>query len=112
MEEKKLDNAADTRHFKKPDLPFWDNPTTHEVWSPEEVHSVKEIHRDTKTAGDRVAYATVKMLRWSFDTFSGYSFGQLTTGKVLNRMIFLETVARKMITPIVFPLPSQKSREM
>ena len=65
----------------------------HEVWSPEEVNAIKETHRKTESLSDKAAFATVKALRWSFDTFSGYRFGKLTTGKVLNRMIFLETVA-------------------
>lgn len=83
---------SDTRHFHKPEL-IWDNPTMHEVWSPEEVNAIKETHRKTESLSDKAAFATVKALRWSFDTFSGYRFGKLTTGKVLNRMIFLETVA-------------------
>ncbi|KAJ3302167.1 hypothetical protein HDV03_005273 [Kappamyces sp. JEL0829] len=81
------------RHFKSPQNDFWTNPVNHEVWSQDEVLGVKETHRDPKGWEDKVALFTVKALRWSFDTFSGYRFGTLTEGKVLNRAIFLETVA-------------------
>jgi hypothetical protein len=84
---------ANMRHFKQPSKEFWDNPIHHEVWSEAELQQVKVKHFERKEFSDSVAFYTVKFLRWSFDTFSGYRFGELTENKVLNRAIFLETVA-------------------
>ncbi|KAJ1478271.1 alternative oxidase, partial [Baffinella frigidus] len=57
------------------------------------VDAVKQTHVEPTDMPDRLALMLVKMARWSFDTFSGYRFGEVTYNKVLNRAIFLETVA-------------------
>ncbi len=65
----------------------------HSVWSEEELHGVQKTHVEIKDVADVIAFNAVKVARWAFDTFSLYRFGSITTGKVLNRAIFLETVA-------------------
>mmetsp|Transcript_3749 Transcript_3749/g.8928 ORF Transcript_3749/g.8928 Transcript_3749/m.8928 type:complete len:356 (+) Transcript_3749:90-1157(+) len=65
----------------------------HPIWTEEEVHSVVQTHVEPSTFTDRFALASVKAARWGFDTFSLYRFGKITKNKVLNRAIFLETVA-------------------
>uniref|UniRef100_A0A7S0V1I1 Alternative oxidase n=1 Tax=Hemiselmis tepida TaxID=464990 RepID=A0A7S0V1I1_9CRYP len=65
----------------------------HPIWTEEEVHNVAQTHVEPAGTADRVALAAVKAARWGFDTFSLYRFGKVTKNKVLNRAIFLETVA-------------------
>jgi len=65
----------------------------HSVWTEEETKSIQKTHYPTKRLSDKIAYIGVKILRLSFDTFSGFRFGKLTPEKVLNRCIFLETIA-------------------
>jgi hypothetical protein len=80
----------------------------HPVWSESEVNAVTKTHVDPSTSADRIAYAAVKVARWSFDTFTFFKWGPLTERKVLNRAIFLETVAGVpgMVSPdISFPNP-------
>ncbi len=73
----------------------------HPVWSESEVNAVTKTHVEPSTSADRIAYAAVKVARWSFDTFTFFKWGPLTERKVLNRAIFLETVAGVpgMVTP-------------
>mmetsp|Transcript_26138 Transcript_26138/g.85950 ORF Transcript_26138/g.85950 Transcript_26138/m.85950 type:complete len:524 (-) Transcript_26138:520-2091(-) len=71
----------------------WDNPFQHSVWSEEEIYAVQKTHVDPKDTADSIAYRAVQTARWMFDTLSGYKIGQLTESKVINRAIFLETVA-------------------
>jgi len=75
------------------DKKVWDNPMQHSVWTQEEVNSVEKTHVEAKGVADYIAYNTVKFARWAFDTASFYKWGPVTTDKVLNRAIFLETVA-------------------
>ena len=65
----------------------------HPVWSENELLAVKKTHLEPSTSSDRIAYAAVKVARWAFDTFTMFKWGPLTERKVLNRAIFLETVA-------------------
>jgi len=55
--------------------------------------TISQEHVGPADASDRLAYIAVKAARWSFDTFSGYRFGKINKDKVINRAIFLETVA-------------------
>ncbi|KAJ3269974.1 hypothetical protein HDV01_000780, partial [Terramyces sp. JEL0728] len=80
------------QHFKKNE-DIWENPVYHPVYSKDEVLTVQKTHIESKGLSDQLAYLSVKLARFSFDTLSGFRFGQLTTNKVLNRAIFLETVA-------------------
>lgn len=71
----------------------WSNPIGHPVWDVKDVERVVINHKPTKGIVDAVAFGLVKLCRWSFDTFSGYRFGKVTERKVINRCLFLETVA-------------------
>lgn len=66
-------------------------------WSDEELKTVEVKHRDPGDKVDTAAYYTVKVLRSSFDVFSGYTFkmwgGAMKERDWLRRVIFLETVA-------------------
>eukprot|EP01004_Peranema_trichophorum_P004816 NODE_3711_length_1301_cov_41.432937_g3246_i0.p1 GENE.NODE_3711_length_1301_cov_41.432937_g3246_i0~~NODE_3711_length_1301_cov_41.432937_g3246_i0.p1 ORF type:complete len:318 (+),score=60.33 NODE_3711_length_1301_cov_41.432937_g3246_i0:66-956(+) len=83
--------------FAKPHVPReqWDGCVImpHQIYSKEELHQVTVTHEPPKDTMDQIAYACVKVLRWGFDTFSGYRFGKLNELKLLRRIIFLETVA-------------------
>eukprot|EP00960_Hanusia_phi_P053219 761919-Hanusia_phi.AAC.3 len=63
------------------------------VWTEEEVYGVKKTHVDPLDRADTLALSAVKAARWTFDTLSGYKIGNVTERKVINRAIFLETVA-------------------
>jgi hypothetical protein len=65
----------------------------HPVWTDKEVTSVEKTHLEPSSTADSIAYAAVKVARWTFDTVTLFKFGALTEKKVLNRAIFLETVA-------------------
>jgi threonyl-tRNA synthetase len=62
-------------------------------WTKEEVDSVKILHEDPERMTDHLAYGAVQLARWSFDKLSGYSHGPISTGTIINRCLFLETVA-------------------
>ncbi|CCW66729.1 unnamed protein product [Phytomonas sp. Hart1] len=63
------------------------------VWSVDDVQKVQINHRKPKGLSDHIAYCAVRIMRWSFDTFSMYRIGRVTERKVVNRCLFLETVA-------------------
>lgn len=42
---------------------------------------------------DRIALKAVKAVRWGFDKATGWKYGNLTEDKILNRIIYLETIA-------------------
>ena len=69
----------------------------HPIWSQEDVESVKIKHQKPVGAVDTMAYRCVQILRKSFDLFSGYTIGSklriLDEKSVINRILFLETVA-------------------
>lgn len=71
----------------------WPNPVSHPVWDLDDVEKVEVNHKPTSTVTDSLAFYSVKTCRWLFDTFSGFRFGKLTEKKVINRCLFLETVA-------------------
>lgn len=50
-------------------------------------------HREPENNLDKVALGAVKATRLMFDTATGWNRGEITTQKILNRAIFLETVA-------------------
>ena len=64
-----------------------------QVWTEEEVYGVKKTHVDPHDRADSLALSAVQAARWTFDTLSGYKIGNITESKVINRAIFLETVA-------------------
>jgi len=70
-----------------------DASADHQVWSKADVADVPITHKRCEGIVDTTAYAAVRLMRWAFDTFSGYRFGTISERKVLNRIVFLETVA-------------------
>ncbi|CAN0137591.1 unnamed protein product [Ectocarpus sp. 4 AP-2014] len=69
----------------------WSVP--HEIWSAEEVNSIKPTHKEPEEVVDHIAFRGVRALRWSFDVLAGFKTGVIDEHKYLNRVIFLETVA-------------------
>ncbi|KAL3451509.1 mitochondrial alternative oxidase [Aspergillus insuetus] len=75
----------------------------HPVYTDEQMRTVAVGHRDAKNWSDRVAFGTVRVLRWGMDRVSGYRHPspgqehlarfQMTEKKWLTRFIFLESVA-------------------
>ncbi|KAL3484333.1 putative alternative oxidase AlxA [Aspergillus germanicus] len=75
----------------------------HPVYTDEQMRAVAVGHRDAKSWSDRVAFGTVRVLRWGMDRVSGYRHPapgqehlarfQMTEKKWLTRFIFLESVA-------------------
>jgi len=63
------------------------------VWSAEELKGVQQTHRPTRELVDTIALSAIRCVRYLFDVASGYSRGQITTIKVLRRVVLLETVA-------------------
>lgn len=82
----------------------------HPVWSEQEVTAIKKTHREPSGISDRIAHFAVKLCRWGFDTFTFFKWGPLTEQKVLNRAIFLETVAGVPGMVIAF-VPSLLNRD-
>jgi len=64
-----------------------------QVWTQEEVDGVARTHRTPTGLADKAALSAVKLARWGFDTLSGYRPEKITKDVVMNRAIFLETVA-------------------
>lgn len=56
-------------------------------------HCAPQTHYAQRGTADKLAQACVKFARSAFDLLSLYKFGKITKNKVLNRAIFLETVA-------------------
>nr|CCC51701.1 putative alternative oxidase [Trypanosoma vivax Y486] len=62
-------------------------------WNLPDIEKVAITHKPAEGIVDTLAYRLVRTCRWAFDTFSLYRFGSLTEQKVINRCLFLETVA-------------------
>lgn len=100
---------ANDDKFKHNDTQFITHPAfPHEKWTDEEVKLVGYEHRDPKTTMDRVAFRCITMMRSTFDFVTGYkkpttqkelqhrfkgTRWEMTEGKWLTRVIFLESVA-------------------
>jgi len=69
----------------------------HPIWTKEETENVTINHRKPLGFVDKAAYSVVSLMRLSFDVLSGYKLQRkldtLDERSVLNRCIFLETVA-------------------
>jgi len=63
----------------------------HHQWKEDQL-KIELTHHEPKSFADRVALNAVKMVRLGFDSATGWN-GEITTKKVLQRVIFLETVA-------------------
>jgi hypothetical protein len=65
----------------------------HPVWTDQEVNSVVRTHKKPANLTDYTALAAVRLCKFVFDSITFFKWGTLTEKKVLNRAIFLETVA-------------------
>jgi len=65
----------------------------HPIWKNEFVDGVEITHTPPENLTDKLAYYTVRLMRFNLDWMSGYSWGRLTESDWLRRIIFLETVA-------------------
>jgi hypothetical protein len=65
----------------------------HPVWTDQELNSVTRTHKKPANLTDRTALTAVKLCKFIFDSLTLFKWGTLTEKKVLNRAIFLETVA-------------------
>jgi hypothetical protein len=72
---------------------YWDNPMAHPVWTDQEVNTVARTHKKPSNLTDYTALAAVGLCKFVFDSITFFKWGKLTEKKVLNRAIFLETVA-------------------
>ncbi|KAL7520248.1 hypothetical protein ACHAWX_005663 [Stephanocyclus meneghinianus] len=65
---------------------------THGKYTEEEL-DVKLTHVEPKDWLDRAAFSAVKAVRFLFDQATGWNRGEVTQDKILNRAIYLETIA-------------------
>mmetsp|Transcript_29047 Transcript_29047/g.42730 ORF Transcript_29047/g.42730 Transcript_29047/m.42730 type:complete len:422 (-) Transcript_29047:155-1420(-) len=65
---------------------------SHGHYTAEEL-DVKLTHVEPKSIRDTLAFNAVKAMRFVFDTATGWKSDDITTSKILNRVIYLETVA-------------------
>lgn len=65
---------------------------THHSYTQEEL-DIELTHEEPKTALDKAAYRAVKLVRSGFDLATGWKNDNITKDKILNRVIFLETIA-------------------
>ena len=63
----------------------------HHNWKPEEL-DIQLYHKEPVTFTDKLAFKTVKAVRVAFDSVTGWN-GDITTRNVMQRVIFLETIA-------------------
>ena len=63
----------------------------HHQWKKEEL-DIELTHVKPATLSDRLAFNAVKLVRLGFDTATGWN-GEITQQKILQRVIFLETIA-------------------
>lgn len=62
-------------------------------WTKEEAESVKILHEPPTKIVDKLAYHAVQISRRIFDFLSGYNPDKVPTSVIINRIVFLETVA-------------------
>lgn len=83
----------------------------HHKWNEDELN-IELTHIKPKTIADRLAYGAVKGVRLGFDTATGWNH-EITTSKVMQRVIFLETIAAVpgMVAAIIRHFKSLRSME-
>eukprot|EP01128_Nolandella_sp_AFSM9_P010140 TRINITY_DN6965_c0_g1_i1.p1 TRINITY_DN6965_c0_g1~~TRINITY_DN6965_c0_g1_i1.p1 ORF type:complete len:344 (-),score=86.34 TRINITY_DN6965_c0_g1_i1:418-1386(-) len=87
----------DNVHFNKKNADDYNLP--HPIWSPEELKEVEKTHRQPSGAVEKLAYASIQLIRKVFDMITGYgkrdSTGKsmMTADQWILRITFLETVA-------------------
>ncbi len=65
----------------------------HPIWSSQFLKKIEFTHVKPENFVDKLALATINLIRFNFDWMSGYSFLPLNERRVLRRVIFLETIA-------------------
>jgi Alternative oxidase len=65
----------------------------HTNYTQDELNKVQVTHTEPSGLRDRLALSCVKAVRFLFDRATGWNVGTITTDKVLNRVIYLETIA-------------------
>jgi hypothetical protein len=85
---------------------------SHAHYTPEEL-DIELTHKEPKTFMDRMALNSVKVVRGVFDTGTGWTNDNITQEKVLNRAIFLETIAAVpgMVAAIIRHFKSLRTME-
>ena len=84
----KLDNPLGVGTCANEYLFFHDKGYTRD-----EVLNVKMTHTAPQNLRDRLALACVKAVRFGFDKATGWNYGAITPTMILNRTIYLETIA-------------------
>jgi len=85
-------SAEQEKHMKAQSL-VWKNPMQNVQWSPEQTGAVEVKHREPKAIEDKLAYFAVRFARAGYDFASGYKKADISEQTILNRAIFLETIA-------------------
>jgi hypothetical protein len=85
---------------------------THASYTPEEL-DIELTHRVPETFVDKLAFNSVKGARGLFDKATGWNYKTITQDMVINRVIFLETVAAVpgMVAAIVRHFKSLRAME-
>eukprot|EP00538_Stauroneis_constricta_P002246 CAMPEP_0119551120 /NCGR_PEP_ID=MMETSP1352-20130426/4466_1 /TAXON_ID=265584 /ORGANISM="Stauroneis constricta, Strain CCMP1120" /LENGTH=488 /DNA_ID=CAMNT_0007597129 /DNA_START=65 /DNA_END=1531 /DNA_ORIENTATION=- len=65
---------------------------SHATYTPEDL-DIRITHVAPTTFMDKMALNAVKVVRFFFDNATGWNNKDITTDKILNRVIFLETIA-------------------
>jgi hypothetical protein len=63
----------------------------HPIWNEEDVNGVQITHTEPETFRDKLAYWSVQFLRFNFDLFSGFKFGNRTESKWLKYVFRLSS---------------------
>lgn len=65
---------------------------SHGSYSAEDL-KIQLTHTEPQNFRDRLAFNTAKTIRFFFDKATGWNYGTMNTEMVLNRVIYLETIA-------------------
>lgn len=96
-------DKAPTEHFKEGarhplglgscGVEFLHTTRSHHGHYTREELEVNLTHVEPKGMRDKLAYNTVKLMRKWFDLFTGWKNDNITVNNILNRVIYLETIA-------------------
>lgn len=103
QEDKDKDRSSTTTHFKesgrhplslkRDGMEYMNHGKLHHGHYTEEELDVKLLHVEPKDFRDHVALNTVKVVRFLFDTATNWRSDNITVRNILNRVIYLETIA-------------------
>lgn len=62
-------------------------------YNQEDIKDIELTHTKPQNFRDRLALGAVKCVRYFFDTATGWNYGKITPDMILNRTIYLETIA-------------------